>query len=141
MAPERLTHRHPHGREGRLGLLKLLLRASHRRSPAGALGREGAGGPRGQRRREGAGGPRDLGEAEDAEAAQRTPPRLDVLLVRARLGGGGAARAGLRGVRVRLRIGVGVIRFQVVSKADTRLEGERAEKQEGNVTPRASAYP
>lgn len=109
---------------------------SHHSSPAGASGESA--GALGQ---EGAGGSWDLGEAEDAETAQGALPHLDILLVCAWLGGGGAARAGLRGVRVRLRIRVGVIRFQVVSKADTRLEGERAEKQEGNVTPRASTHP
>lgn len=72
--------------------------------------------------------PRALGEAEDAETAQGTLPRLHLLVVHARLGGGGAARAGFRGVGVRLGIRVGVIRFQVVSKADTWLEGERTEK-------------
>ena len=90
----------------------------------------------GERRR-----PRGLGEAEDAETAQGTLPRLDLLVVHARLGGGGAARAGFQGVRVRLGIRVRVIRFQVVSEADTRLEGERTEKQEGNVTPGASTHP
>ena len=72
--------------------------------------------------------PQALGEAEDAETAQGTLPRLHLLMVHARLGGGGAARAGFRGLGVGLGIRVGVIRFQVVSKADTWLEGERTEK-------------
>lgn len=89
----------------------------------------------------GTGYPRDLGEAKDAETAQGTLPRLDLLVVHARLGGGAAPQAGFRGVGVRLGIRVRVIRFQVVSEADTRLEGERTEKQEGNVTPGASTHP
>lgn len=59
---------------------------SHHSSPAGTSGESAD--ALGQ---EGAGGSRDLGEAEDAETAQGTLPRLDLLVVCTRLGGGGAA--------------------------------------------------
>lgn len=74
------------------------------------------------------GAPRALGEWEDAETAQGTLPRLHLLVVHGQAGGGRCSRAGFRGIGVRLGIRVGVIRFQVVSKADTLLEGERTEK-------------
>ena len=97
-------------------------------------------GARGQERE--AEGPQRLGSSDEAEAAQGALAHLDLAELQHRHRDDGAFRVRFRTVRSRLGLGLGlglglrlsVIRFQVVAEADTRLEGKRTEKQEGDVS-------
>ena len=91
-------------------------------------------------------GPQRLGSSDEAEAAQGALAHLDLAELQHRHRADSAFRVRFRTVRSRLGLGLGlrlglglglrlsVIRFQVVAEADTRLEGKRTEKQEGDVS-------
>ena len=93
-------------------------------------------GSRGQERE--AEGPQGLGSSDEAEAAQGALAHLDLAELQHRQRDEAAIRVRFRSVRSHLGLGLGlglsVIRLQVIAEADTRLEGKRTEKQEGNVS-------
>lgn len=89
-------------------------------------------GARGQERK--AEGPQHLGSSDEAEAAQGALAHLDLAELQHRQRDEAAIRVRFRSVRSHLGLGLGVIGFHVIGEADTRLEGKRTKKQEGNVS-------